>query len=61
MDVEEFEVSLTRLCRRLSKNRAEVARLVGCDDRSLRRYVSGKRAIPEAVAAKVRELLAQAA
>ncbi len=61
MNAEEFEVALVRLCRRLAKNRAEVGAMLGCNERSLRRYVTGERAIPEALAAKVRAMLADAA
>lgn len=61
MDVDEFELALVKLCRRLGKNRAEVAEVLGVSRKSLERYASGKRPISADLAAKVRELLSVAA
>ncbi|MBL8681050.1 MAG: bifunctional DNA primase/polymerase [Myxococcales bacterium] len=61
MSPEDFDFALLKLCKRLSKNRAEVASMLGIARETLSRYSSGKRPIPEALAAKVREMLAEAA
>lgn len=61
MESEEFELALMKLCRRLGKNRAEVAAQLGVSRKSLERYTNGSRPISAELAAKVRALLAEAA
>ncbi|MFO0563852.1 MAG: hypothetical protein U0269_37855 [Polyangiales bacterium] len=59
MTTDELEVAIVKLTR--TRTRAELAAALGCSDRALRNYAAGDRAIPAELAAKVREMLAQAA
>lgn len=59
MTTDELELAVLKLTR--NRNRAELAVLLGCSERTLSRYTKGERAIPPEIAAKVRELLEVAA
>ncbi len=55
MTRDELELAVLKLTR--NRNRAELARLLGCSERTLYRYAKGARAIPAELAAKVRAML----